>query len=528
MSDITVAGQKIGRIPDASSPELLPPEAPLEMPDQDFKARGAKPRRRRGYWVPRAAVFTGAGLLTAAFAYELYDVLAVEQATPLQFLFLILSTIAFGWIALGSLNAALGFIPLFGGEKADTIDLPLPSAPLTTRTALLFPVYHEDPARIAGTVQAIALELESMGSAAAFDVFLLSDTRDERDGAAEESAYRALRHRLKDVIPVHYRRRRENRGRKAGNIKDWVRRFGGGYEHFVILDGDSVMSGMTLVRLVLAMERDQQAGLIQTVPRLTGATTLLQYLTQFASNVYGPLVAAGLAFWHRDQGNYWGHNAIIRTIAFATAAGLPTLPGRAPFGGDIQSHDFVEAVLLAARRLGRPHGADDRGLLRRPAADAARRRCPRPALGAGQPAASGHRVLIGHHDHGPPASVDGRHVLSHVARLGVLAGRRRRAGPARPADDPELLHRRKDAVPRVAGDRPRRGAAVVLRHHAGRADAEVPGARPRDQAHASRARSARHNARRARRHHRDAVLHPSVADPDGDADGRRVSGAVRA
>lgn len=347
MSDITVGGQKVGRIPDASSPELLPEEVLLDMPEQDFKAPGAKLRRRRGYWVPRAAVFIGAGLLTGAFAHELYSVIAVEQPTPLQLLFLMLSTIAFGWIALGSLNAALGFIPLFGGEKADTIDMPLPGAPLTTRTALLFPVYHEDPARIAGTVQAIAQELESMGSASAFDVFILSDTRDERDGAAEESAYRALRHRLKDVIPVYYRRRRENRARKAGNIKDWVRRFGGAYQHFVILDGDSVMSGTTLVRLVLAMQRDQTAGLIQTVPRLTGATTLLQYLTQFASNVYGPLVAAGLAFWHRDQGNYWGHNAIIRTIAFASAAGLPTLPGKAPFGGDIQSHDFVEAVLLA-------------------------------------------------------------------------------------------------------------------------------------------------------------------------------------
>ena len=63
MSELTVAGQKIGRIPDASSPELLPAEVPLEMPDQDFKVRGgAKPRRRRGYWVPRAAVFTGAGI----------------------------------------------------------------------------------------------------------------------------------------------------------------------------------------------------------------------------------------------------------------------------------------------------------------------------------------------------------------------------------------------------------------------------------------------------------------------------------
>ena len=147
-------------------------------------------------------------------------------------------------------------------------------------------------------------------------------------------------------MPVYFRRRRENHGRKSGNIKEWVRRFGSAYEHFVVLDGDSVMSGTTLVRLTLAMQRDERAGLIQTVPRLTGAVTLLQHLQQFASNVYGPSVAAGLAFWHRDQGNYWGHNAIVRTRAFAAAAGLPKLPGAAPFGGDIQSHDFVEAVLL--------------------------------------------------------------------------------------------------------------------------------------------------------------------------------------
>lgn len=347
MSELAVAGQRIGRISDASSSELLPPETPLDMPDQDFNSRGARPQRlRRGYWVPRAAVFTGAALVTAAFAHELYGVLALEQLTPIQGIFLVLSTIAFGWIALGSLNAALGFLPLFAGEKADTIDLPPADGALASRTALLFPVYHEEPARIAGSVQAIALELQSMGHAPAFDVFILSDTRDEAAAAAEDTGYRALRRRLQGVVPVFYRRRRENRGRKSGNIKDWVRRFGGVYEHFVILDGDSVMSGTTLVRLALAMQRDDTASLIQTVPRLTGATTLLQYLTQFASNVYGPPVAAGLAFWHRDQGNYWGHNAIIRTKAFAAAAGLPTLPGRAPFGGDIQSHDFVEAVLL--------------------------------------------------------------------------------------------------------------------------------------------------------------------------------------
>jgi membrane glycosyltransferase len=106
------------------------------------------------------------------------------------------------------------------------------------------------------------------------------------------------------------------------------------------------MSGTTLISLALAMDADPKAGLIQTVPRLVGGETLLQRLQQFACNTYGPAVAAGLAFWHRDQGNYWGHNAIIRTAAFAAAAGLPDLPGRKPFGGHIMSHDFVEAVLL--------------------------------------------------------------------------------------------------------------------------------------------------------------------------------------
>jgi len=347
MSERAVADGRIGRIRDARGRELLPEEAPLDMPDQDFCKRAVCARRGGSCnWVPRAALFAGALVLTSAFAYELYGVLGLEQLTPIQLLFLVLSTIAFGWIAFGSLSAALGFLPLLTGERADSIELPPPDGVLTTRAALLFPVFHEEPASIAGTVQAIAFELQSMGCASAFDVFILSDTGDERDGAAEAAAYAALKRRLGPVISVYYRRRGDNAGRKSGNIKDWVRRFGAAYDHFVVLDGDSVMSGTTLVRLALAMQRDAKAGLIQTVPRLTGATTLLQHLQQFAANVYGRPVAAGLAFWHRDQGNYWGHNAIVRTRAFAAAAGLPTLRGPAPFGGDIQSHDFVEAVLL--------------------------------------------------------------------------------------------------------------------------------------------------------------------------------------
>ena len=46
------------------------------------------------------------------------------------------------------------------------------------------------------------------------------------------------------------------------------------------------------------------------------------------------------------DGNYWGHNAIIRLAPFMEHCALPDLPGKEPFGGKILSHDFVEAALL--------------------------------------------------------------------------------------------------------------------------------------------------------------------------------------
>jgi membrane glycosyltransferase len=66
--------------------------------------------------------------------------------------------------------------------------------------------------------------------------------------------------------------------------------------------------------------------------------------------VYGNVIARGVAAWSGDDGNYWGHNAIIRVSAFAGACGLPQLAGRKPFGGHVLSHDFIEAAFM--RRAG--------------------------------------------------------------------------------------------------------------------------------------------------------------------------------
>jgi membrane glycosyltransferase len=69
-------------------------------------------------------------------------------------------------------------------------------------------------------------------------------------------------------------------------------------------------------------------------------------MTQFSSRVYGPMFSAGLHWWQLGDGQYWGHNTIVRVQAFMDHCGLPKLPGREPLGGEILSHDFVEAALM--------------------------------------------------------------------------------------------------------------------------------------------------------------------------------------
>jgi membrane glycosyltransferase len=113
-----------------------------------------------------------------------------------------------------------------------------------------------------------------------------------------------------------------------------------------VLDADSLMTGEAITKLAAIIEKNPDFGLVQTVPMSIGRNTLFARLQQFAGRLYGPMLATGLAFWHRGVSNFWGHNAIIRTRAFIESAGLPMLPGKPPFGGQILSHDFVEAALL--------------------------------------------------------------------------------------------------------------------------------------------------------------------------------------
>jgi membrane glycosyltransferase len=334
--------------------QFLPPQAPIAMPEQSL--HGAQPKLTPIAIRPRALVLRRAFILlltlamTAVAADQMYQVLAVSTLTILEAIVLVLFVVLFAWIAFSSSSALVGFaLSLFSRDRALGIDPNAALPELTARHALLAPTYNETPSRVTARLQAIYESVAACGRLAHFDLFLLSDSTDPGIWLQEEAQYLALLERTKSS-QIFYRHRRDNTARKAGNIGDWVTRFGGRYQSMLILDADSLMTGDTIVRITAAMEQNPHVGLIQTLPLIVNGRSLFARLQQFAGRLYGPMLARGIAWWHGPESNYWGHNASIRIKAFAEHASLPLLPGRKPFGGHILSHDFVEAALM--RRAG--------------------------------------------------------------------------------------------------------------------------------------------------------------------------------
>lgn len=268
----------------------------------------------------------------------------------LSILFFILTFL----LALGFCQAMVGFYVLSRGGDSRRITQTLPeseeaSVPLAP-TAVVMPVFNEDVTRVLEGLRVIYRSVEATGHLQHFDFFLLSDSNDPNKWIEEESSWLELCRQVNGFGRIFYRKRRQAINKKSGNVADFLRRWGRNYRHMVVLDADSIMTGSALVRLVRLMERNPNVGIIQTMPQLTNAVSFYARLQQFAARVYSPIFAAGLNYWQQAEGNYWGHNAIIRVAPFIEHCGLPDLPGREPFGGRILSHDYVEAALM--RRAG--------------------------------------------------------------------------------------------------------------------------------------------------------------------------------
>ncbi|MBZ9540341.1 glucans biosynthesis glucosyltransferase MdoH [Modicisalibacter tunisiensis] len=301
----------------------------------------------------RLVFFTLAIVTSLQGAYMMFDILRANGLTVLEGAILGLFVCMFAWLTMSFWSAIAGFLVVI--TRRDPLTLKR-AAPLSEtldpnrRIALVMPVYNEDTARVIAGLEATCHSLAATGKADAFDVFLLSDTTDSEIADAERRAAAALSERMPGGLTLYYRRRERNIGRKVGNLAEFCCRWGDAYESMIVLDADSVMGGETLVRLAATMQANPRLGLLQTVPLPARSNTLFGRFLQFAATLYSPMLAAGQSVWQGDTANYWGHNAIIRITAFVEHCGLPPLPGKAPMGGEILSHDFVEAALL--RRAG--------------------------------------------------------------------------------------------------------------------------------------------------------------------------------
>jgi membrane glycosyltransferase len=283
------------------------------------------------------------------------SVLPHRGGTALESVIVLFFGALFGWISIGFWTALVGFVMLLrGGDRFLITRAGAPAgAPAGTpdrateaRTAILMPICNEPVQRVFAGIEATFRSLSRTGRIENFDFFVLSDTRDPDLWVREEEAWAESCRRLEAFGRLFYRRRKIPLKRKSGNVADFCRRWGRRYRYLIPLDADSVMGGETVVHLVDLMERHPDAGIIQTAPRAVGRQTLFARVQQFAAAAYGPLFAAGLHFWQLGDGQYWGHNAIIRVKPFMAHCGLARLPGAPPLGGEIMSHDFVEAALL--------------------------------------------------------------------------------------------------------------------------------------------------------------------------------------
>ena len=329
----------------------LPEEAPLSMPRHLVNEQAAPLKKGKGMLIQSLAVLCSRLFIltvTATLSFygvsEMYGVLSTNSTTSLQWLFLVLFSINFIWMAFAFAQVFLGFLLSLKPHI-----LKKKEAEPSFTTAILLPVYNEEPYRVRAALEAMREDLLATAPGK-FAIFLLSDTTNEDMWVAEEQAFYAIINKDESGCPVYYRRRSENTERKAGNIAEWVQCWGGRYEAMIVLDADSIMNAASLLQLSRRLAAAPEIGLIQSLPYIVRAKTLYGRLQQFANQCFGPIYAAGLSAWHGNSSNFWGHNAIIRTRAFAESCCLPILPNKPPFGGHVLSHDFIEAALM--RRAG--------------------------------------------------------------------------------------------------------------------------------------------------------------------------------
>ncbi|HYF54296.1 MAG TPA: glucans biosynthesis glucosyltransferase MdoH [Salinarimonas sp.] len=287
-----------------------------------------------------AALLAGAATVLGAGGWSAVDILLMAGVA-----------VAAPWTVLGFWNAALGLWLLHG--VPDGLDRVAPFArageaddPLRLRTAVLMTLRNEDPGRALARLRVVKEGLDATGQGGAFAYFILSDTSRPEIAAAEAAAVADWARETGAPDRVVYRRRDTNEGFKAGNVRDFLERWGDAYDLMLPLDADSLMTGEAIVRLARMMQAHPRIGILQSLVVGAPSRSAFARIFQFGMRAGMRAYTFGSAWWIGDCGPFWGHNALVRIAPFKAHCHLPVLPGGPPLGGAVLSHDQVEATLM--------------------------------------------------------------------------------------------------------------------------------------------------------------------------------------
>jgi membrane glycosyltransferase len=310
-------------------------------------ARRANLTGRRLLFATLVIATIAAVMALAAAALAAHDLGVLDVALLALFL------VTLPWTVIGFWNAAIGFVILrFARNPAAAVT---PAAarirgdePVTASIALLACIRNEDPSRI---LRNLAPMLDGLAPAGGrFHLYALSDTSDPAVAAAEQLAFAALAHKWAGRIAVTYRRRDNNAGFKAGNIRDFCLRLGADHDLAVTLDADSFIPAAAILRMVRIMQTSPEIGILQGLVVGMPSTSAFARIFQFGMRLGMWSYTTGSAWWQGDCGPHWGHNSVLRLKPFTAHCHIPPLPGKGPLRGHVLSHDQIEAVLM--RRAG--------------------------------------------------------------------------------------------------------------------------------------------------------------------------------
>ena len=305
-------------------------------------------------WRP-ILVLLSVGLTMAGLTWLAVMALSPGGFGAVDLVLAVLFAVTLPWYVIGFWNATIGLLIMRFARDPVAAVMPVAGRvrgdePITASTAVLLCIRDEPPERVVRMLEPMMEGLAARGVGERFHVYVLSDTSETDIAAAEDARFAALAAAWRGQIALTYRRRAQNIGFKAGNVRDFCERWGKNHDFAIMLDADSVMTIDLVLKLVRIMQIDPRLGIVQSLVIGMPSASAFARIFQFGMRLSMRSYTIGSAWWQGDCGPYWGHNAIVRIAPFAAHCQLPVLADGALVKSHVLSHDQIEAVLM--RRAG--------------------------------------------------------------------------------------------------------------------------------------------------------------------------------